>query len=487
MHPEFVSGFENLVNRLVKNSRKDVTWFTSNFDKGLNLYNEMIDFLYDPANSGLPEVKWLDNLEAVDKTLKAYNQFTHTLVPDEDKDSIKQGSELIYLAEDFLNINNFNLSQVDATLIQGHTENLVCSIISGEYIKFKIVNGVGSRKDKVSEMFYHKSRFLLKSHKGNQMGSNKLLESICNGTRKVQHTLRTSTIIKPKISMVDYVYIGSSPVRNRIVEIDKENNTIIIGRVTDTGSLISEFREVSVDDARLFIPKGFDSNGITLTVDDLVRIPMKKAGIVLDLLGYKKPESVEGEPLSHASAQWTAYSIIFFFCSFKVVDIRGEVVFIKIVESKEHPGLIEKAGLKDLLFCVNKSYIEYDQIRNNKGVQGQIITQSTSTTEDDLGKRNRENRERDERNKAFDKEKGPYNLQNYMGKLIKINSLDNTIFKELDNKSGQVSSIDNELGRIVVKFEYHKDIFFRESLGESKHITIISEAIVSSEENPELV
>ncbi len=82
--------------------------------------------------------------------------------------------------------------------------------------------------------------------------------------------------------------------------------------------------------------------------------------------------------------------------------------------------------------------------------------------------------------KQHDKEKGPYNLDSYLDKLVRIK------WKgwKHDGDPGLVVSVDNEYGHITVKFNENRtdsEFYFRKSVGEEKHLVIIGNKIFSDE------
>ncbi len=484
MTPQVIEGFENLINCFISATEKDISYYTNKGGNGLNLYNDVMSFLKDPINDSYKERMWFEQLDALDK--ETFNKFVSTLKPGDEsnKDIIKQGSSISYLIDGSINIDSFNLCREDAKLLEGHTENLVCSCIAGQYIKFKIVDThIKERTRLVCKNLYHIDRFLLKSHnKEKATVPNKLLESIATGKRFIRHNLRTTTIVPRKMVMSDYVYEGGIPTKYQILGLEGDSATI--GKVTDAGGTVSDFKQVPINTLRHSLVTGLDKDGYKLSIGNLVRIPNSQTEEVLEFLGYKKPASTD-PPLAYAAAEWGAYRIIFFTTSFRVLDLFGDIVYITPEEHPDHPTLMEKAHLKGLIFCLNKKNIEFDHIRaGTQPISKPAIV--TDPQEDILGKKKREAQERMRLEKEFDKTKGPYNLQNYVGKLVKIDSFGVDIFEDLHGKNGCVKSVDDEIGRVVIEFEKN-DFYFRESQGETKHIIVLSSLVVSSEENPELV
>jgi hypothetical protein len=495
MNPELVNTFENLLNRfLISSKAKDPSYYRS-----FPIIDDILQFISDPVNTSYYEVVLFNS--RLNKKSFEIKEFLETLKTEDpgfksSKDIIKQGSQIEYARND-MNRLYFNLSKEDGNIMDSvsrdHIQSPVVSVMIGQYLKFKYGK-------KVSNRFYLKDRFETKNHKQTNE-SEKMTEQKTDSSQIILSKIN-DTVIGPNLT---HKFVSVTPPeknfsicdtvsklddidekRYSVVAIQYETGCITINPHGKNGKHVPEYEICGESDLKKYFGANYtvDKNGANIKLGHLVEIHATRMTEAMEQFGWKLPPKEDNEMYK----RWLLYSKILYVIAFRVIDIVGDQLYLKFASAPEgFPNLIKNSNLTDIIIMASAKNFVRNYTREPKKPNTVIEHITAAQEEDALGKKKRLEKQREKEEEDFDRSKGPYNLSHFLDKLIiiKANGVENLL--SFDGKKGLVKEVDNALGRILIKFEYSAPLYFRESIGESKSIEILSDLVVSSEENPELV
>lgn len=273
-------------------------------------------------------------------------------------------------------------------------------------------------------------------------------------------------------NLIDTVFIGqklthkASGVSYIVAKINNQDNTVEFHGYENIGNWhpISEF---TVKTAEVWT-----KDYATVYLGDHLEVVIAEADTVMAAFGWPSQK----DKFNSAYYKFRSALVQSKF-SVEVIG-KGGYCYVKAIEGPLAEILEGDFIFKTLgdHFVKNRTKF-YEQMRD-LGVQTR--NEIGFANEDSKRKKKTEKAELEEKQLAEDKAAGPYKMNKFLGKLVKMN------WPEWHNHGeyGKVTKVDNETGRVTVKFnegKTYEEYFFRKSVGEDKYLNIVSGLVFTDE------
>lgn len=508
-----VPRFEDILESFLCDSDKDRSYYRINSKDPKRLYNDLNKFLLSGNSSIYKDAVWFKQ-EATLDPITTIDFFASLVYDWDNKQNFSCGETIVYDADDSVNSKYHNFSINDEELIadtfskyitNDRQLRLIVSSIIGEYLSFKVIGKTRNRVSSVSEKYYHFSRFkklnfIQKTGKGKKVMADQILETIDDSKLNLNHKFVTAKQPIKVFSQHQHIYNMKTLIKYEVKSIyggTTLNDSILVKRV-DSTNILDEVVHKSLFNNYILR----DHDNVPLLLGDYVRVTAGEMDNFTKEMGWPRPHEPEGfiKRLSRQDNRdyYMLYRLILGKIEYVVVDMNMNKVYLQPVDMFKYKNVVKNAKLAGLLIAVDPHHIElapsnigYEARTGKKN--GLIITNAATIVNEEEVKEKKRLRllEEEQRRKdiLFDKEHGPYDVSEYLDKIVWVDAPDtNDVLHPLNNDVGRVSSIDNELGRVTIHFPYKKDdLVFRKSVGHLNSLKIRSGLVVSSEETPELV